>query len=145
MGYEVYRKETDNISRYSITRIIHCLSFFRLYRDPVTAILGTEYTEERAETSEEMGINEPVLVRYGNWLKDFVRGDFGTSYKYKMPVTKLISDKLPVTAYLAIMSLVIIIVVSVPVSVLMARFGKRKISKGFDILNQSVMAIPAFF
>lgn len=114
--------------------------------DPVTAILGTEYTEERAETlREEMGINEPVLVRYGNWLKDFVRGDFGTSYKYKMPVTKLISDKLPVTAYLAIMSLVIIIVVSVPVSVLMARFGKRKISKGFDILNQSVMAIPAFF
>lgn len=114
--------------------------------DPVTSMLGTEYSAERAENlREELGINKPIVLRYVNWVKDFVRGDFGTSYKYKMPVTKLISDKMSVTFYLAIITFIIIVVISIPLGVLMARFGHRKISKGFDILNQSVMAIPSFF
>lgn len=114
--------------------------------DPVTSILGTEYNEERAESlREELGINEPVLTRYVNWLTDFVKGNFGTSYKYKMPVNKLISDKMTVTFYLAIITLIIIVLISIPLGVFMARFGNRKVSKGFDIINQSVMAIPSFF
>lgn len=114
--------------------------------DPVTSILGTEYTPERAEVMrEEMGLNKPAIERYGNWLMDFVRGDFGTSYTYKIPVTKLIGEKMPVTVYLAILTFIIIVVVSVPLAVIMAKFGKKKYSKGFDIFNQSVMAIPSFF
>lgn len=114
--------------------------------DPVTSMLGTEYSEERAESlREELGINKPVIVRYVNWLTDFVKGDFGISYKYKMPVSKLISDKMPVTMYLAVITLIIIVVISIPLGVFMARFGHRKVSKVFDIVNQSVMAIPSFF
>lgn len=114
--------------------------------DPVTSMLGTEYTSERAESLRtELGIDKPVLTRYGIWLKDFVRGDFGTSYKYKMPVTRLIGDKIPVTVYLAVLMFLIIVIISVPLSVIMAKFGKKKIAKGFDIFNQSVMAVPSFF
>lgn len=114
--------------------------------DPVTSILGTEYTPERAEAMrEELGLNKPAIQRYGIWLMDFVKGDFGTSYTYKIPVTKLIGEKIPVTVYLAILTFTIIVVVSVPLSVIMAKFGKKKYSKVFDIFNQSVMAIPSFF
>ena len=114
--------------------------------DPVTSILGTEYTPERAEAMrEELGLNKPAIERYCIWLMDFVRGDFGTSYTYKIPVEELIGEKIPVTVYLAILTFVIIVVVSVPLAVIMAKFGKKKYSKGFDIFNQSVMAIPSFF
>lgn len=114
--------------------------------DPVTSMLGTEYSEERAESlREELGINKPVIVRYVNWLTDFVKGDFGISYKYKLPVSRLISDKMPVTMYLAVITLIVIVIISVPLGVLMARFGHRKVSKVFDIVNQSVMAVPSFF
>lgn len=114
--------------------------------DPVTSMLGTEYSEERAESlREELGINKPVIVRYVNWLTDFVKGDFGISYKYKMPVSRLISDKMPVTMYLAVITLIVIVIISVPLGVFMARFGHRKASKIFDIVNQSVMAVPSFF
>lgn len=114
--------------------------------DPVTSILGTEYTPERAENMrEELGLNKPAIERYCIWLMDFVRGDFGISYSYKIPVTKLIRDKMPVTLYLAVLTFIIIIVVSVPLAVIMAKFGKKKYSKCFDIINQSVMAIPSFF
>lgn len=114
--------------------------------DPVTSMLGTEYSEERAESlREELGINKPVIVRYVNWLTDFVKGDFGISYKYKMPVSRLISDKMPVTMYLAVITLIVIVIISIPLGVFMARFGHRKVSKIFDIVNQSVMAVPSFF
>lgn len=114
--------------------------------DPVTSMLGTEYSEERAESlREELGINKPVIVRYVKWLTDFVKGDFGISYKYKMPVSRLISDKMPVTMYLAVITLIVIVIISVPLGVFMARFGHRKVSKVFDIVNQSVMAVPSFF
>lgn len=114
--------------------------------DPVTSMLGTEYSEERAESlREELGINKPVIVRYVNWLTDFVKSDFGISYKYKMPVSRLISDKMPVTMYLAVITLIVIVIISVPLGVFMARFGHRKVSKVFDVVNQSVMAVPSFF
>ena len=114
--------------------------------DPVTSILGTGYTPERgAELREELGLNSSVPVRYVNWLTDFVRGDFGTSYKYKMPVYKLVGEKLPVTMWLAFITIILIIAISLPIAVLISWFGGRKISKGFDIFNQSVMAIPSFF
>lgn len=114
--------------------------------DPVTSILGTGYTPERArELREEMGLDKPAAQRYFRWLFDFIQGDFGTSYTYKIPVTKLIGEKMPVTLYLAILTFIIIVVISVPLSVIMAKFGKNRYSKGFDIFNQSVMAVPSFF
>ncbi|MDE7432656.1 MAG: ABC transporter permease [Lachnospiraceae bacterium] len=114
--------------------------------DPVTSMLGTEYTSERADSlRKELGIDKPILSRYGYWLRDFVRGDFGISYKYKMPVERLIGDKIPVTMYLAVLTLFLIIIISVPMSVILAKVSKKKIAKGFDIFNQSVMAVPSFF
>ena len=114
--------------------------------DPVTSMLGTEYTPERGEhLREELGLNDPVILRYVHWLADFVRGDFGISYKYKIPVSKLIGEKLPVTISLAVMSLIMIVIFSVPLAIFMSGFGKRKVSRIFDILNQSVMAVPSFF
>lgn len=114
--------------------------------DPVTSMLGTEYTPERAERlRESMGLNKPVLIRYINWLTAFVGGDFGTSYAYSIPVAALIGEKLPITLCLGVISLMIIVVISIPTAIFMAKFGDRKRGKVFDIMNQSVMAIPSFF
>lgn len=114
--------------------------------DPVTSMLGTEYTPERAESlRESLGLNKPVAERYANWLADFVQGNFGMSYTYQIPVAELIGEKLPITLWLGVISLIIIVVISVPTAVFMAKYGNRKRGKLFDIMNQSVMAIPSFF
>lgn len=141
-----FKKVVTLMGTLLLVSIIAFFLFQVVPGDPVTSMLGTEYTPERAELlRDELGLNNPIYIRYFNWLKDFVQGDFGTSYKYKMPVSNLIGEKMPVTLSLAIMTLLIIIIVSVPLSVFMSRFGKGKISGFFDILNQSVMAIPSFF
>ncbi len=142
----ILKKAVTLIGTLLLVSFIAFILFQIVPGDPVTSMLGTEYTQERAEVlREEMGLNDPVIVRYFRWLTDFVHGDFGTSYKYKMPVSTLIGEKIPVTLALAVMSLIMIVAVSIPLAVFMSRFGKRKMSRFFDILNQSVMAIPSFF
>lgn len=142
----IVKKALTLVGTLLLVSFIAFLLFQIVPGDPVTSMLGTEYSEERAESlREELGINKPVIVRYVNWLTDFVKGDFGISYKYKMPVSRLISDKMPVTMYLAVITLIVIVIISIPLGVFMARFGHRKVSKIFDIINQSVMAVPSFF
>lgn len=142
----IVKKALTLVGTLLLVSFIAFLLFQIVPGDPVTSMLGTEYSEERAESlREELGINKPVIVRYVNWLADFVKGDFGISYKYKMPVSRLISDKMPVTMYLAVITLIVIVIISIPLGVFMARFGHRKVSKIFDIVNQSVMAVPSFF
>ena len=142
----IVKKALTLVGTLLLVSFIAFLLFQIVPGDPVTSMLGTEYSEERAESlREELGINKPVIVRYVNWLTDFVKGNFGISYKYKMPVSRLISDKIPVTMYLAVITLIVIVIISIPLGVFMARFGHRKVSKIFEIVNQSVMAVPSFF
>ena len=63
--------------------IVSFLSFFAfsvIPGDAAKSRLGTEGTKEQVEAlQKEMGLDKPVLVRYGLWLKDFVKGDMGES------------------------------------------------------------------
>lgn len=128
------------------------LAFQVIPGDVVTSILGTEATPEReAQLREELGLNDPPVKRYFNWVGDVLQGDLGVSYRYSknmnemMPVAELIGDKLPVTLWLALVSVVLIVLVSIPLGVLWAKSKNRYLDAGFGVLTQVVMAIPAFF
>lgn len=95
------------------------LSF--LPSDPVTAILGTGPRDPQVEADlrEELGLDDPFLVRYGNWLGDALQGDLGESYINRgTKVSDIIADRLPVTAQLAIMAIVIALILAVPIGVI---------------------------
>lgn len=128
------------------------LAFQVIPGDVVTSILGTEATPEREEAlREELGLNDPPVERYINWMSGVVRGDLGVSYRYwknmneMMPVSELIGDKLPVTLWLAVYSLVLIVVVSIPLGVLWAQSKNRYLDAMLNVLSQGAMAVPAFF
>ena len=120
--------------------------------DVVTSILGTEATPEReAQLREELGLNDPPVVRYFRWAGGVLRGDLGISYRYAknmnemMPVAELIGDKLPVTLSLAAISLALIVVVSIPLGVLWARSKNKVLDAALGVITQASMAIPSFF
>ena len=78
------------------------LAFQIIPGDPVLSLLGMEATEGQIEAMrEQLGLNEPLLVRYGNWILGLLKGDFGLSYHYQIPVANLLKDKFPVTFALA--------------------------------------------
>ena len=128
------------------------LAFQVIPGDVVTSILGTEATPEREEAlREELGLNDPPVERYVNWVSGVVKGDLGVSYRYwknmneMMPVAELIGDKLPVTLWLAAYSLLLIVVVSIPLGVLWAQSKNRYLDAVLNVISQGAMAVPAFF
>lgn len=129
--------------------IISFLVFFAfdmIPGDAALATLGTDATPERIEAlREQMGLNRPLLQRYADWLFSFVRGDFGTSYKYNMPVWDMLADKFPITVMMALISFFMIIVVSLPIGIYAVKHQGKWIDRVITVVNQILMAIPHFF
>ncbi|MCQ2525302.1 MAG: ABC transporter permease [Lachnospiraceae bacterium] len=135
-----------------LVSILAFLAFQIIPGDVVHSILGTEATPEREEAlREELGLDRPPVERYLNWGKDVLRGDFGVSYRYSknmnemMPVKELIGDKLPVTLWLALLSVGITVLIAIPLGVLWAGTKNKFLDGVLNVLTQTSMAIPAFF
>jgi peptide/nickel transport system permease protein len=89
--------------------------------DPAKTILGEQATPEAVESlREEMGLNDPFLVRYARYMFYLAHGDLGTSYKTKDPVAKEIWARLPNTAKLAFSSTLVAIALALPLGVIAA-------------------------
>lgn len=100
------------------------LSFLLMYvspGDPVRAmyaVSGSIPSEEVLEqTREELGLNDPFFIQYGNWISNCLRGDFGTSYSKGDAVATLLMERVMPTIQLALLSLVIMVLVAVPIGV----------------------------
>lgn len=129
-----------------IVSLLAFLAFQVIPGDPSTELLGTEATAEaRAELRRELGLDRPVLLRYFDWLTSFIKGDMGTSYSYRMPVADMLSDKLPVTAILTLMSFAFTIILSLPLGILAGSRKSPGLQLGISVLDQIVMSIPPFF
>ena len=100
------------------------LSFLLMYvspGDPVRAmyaVSGSIPSEEVLEqTREELGLHDPFIIQYGNWISNCLRGDFGTSYSKGEAVATLLMERVMPTIQLALLSLVIMVLVAVPIGV----------------------------
>lgn len=78
---------------------------FRYVGDPIESLLGQERTfEDIANLRERLGLNDPFVVQYFNFLWGAVQGQFGISYRAGVPVSQLIGERLPATLELAFVS-----------------------------------------
>ena len=119
---------------------------FEMVGDPVNVILGTNATPEAvAALKEELGLNEPLPVRYLSWLGSFIKGDFGRSYIYRIPVREMLGEKLGITITLTLMGFALTLLFAIPLGVISARMEGSWIDRFLTVNNQIVMAVPAFF
>lgn len=117
--------------------------------DPAEVMLtecGNIPTPELLEqTRHELGLDQPFLVQYGSWLKGMLTGDMGMSYSFKIPVfTKLTACFFP-TLRLAIVSLLLMVVVSVPLGILSAVYQNKWIDYAVRVLAFLGVSIPSFW
>lgn len=121
-------------------------AFSMIPGDPALSKLGTQATESSLNAlREEMGLNRPFLVRFGDWFIHALQGDFGTSYSYNMPVAEMVMDKIPITITMTLMAFVLIVVISIPLSVYTVKHEIGMVDKVIMVLNQVLMAVPPFF
>lgn len=117
--------------------------------DPVRAALGpTASAELVAARRESLGLNDPLIVQYLNYLGGVLTGDFGVSIQSGLPVAETIAQRLPATASLAVLAFVFAVIVAIPVGVAVAvatRRGRgRKLELGFAGTSVFISAIPDF-
>ena len=95
--------------------------------DPALILAGEDRGDPRvlAEIRAELMLDRPLLTQYGHWLWRLLHGDFGFSWRIRVPVGELLLDKLPVTAQLASMSFVIGVLIGVPAGVMSAVWKDR--------------------
>lgn len=83
--------------------------------DPAMILGGDAVTPEQIEAIRvQLGLGEPLWKQYLLWVSSAVRGDFGVSYYYKMPVMELILSRVEPTMVLAFLTLAISILIAVP-------------------------------
>lgn len=86
--------------------------------DPVAKILGGKASDAaRAAMREELGLDDPLLVRYWNWLSGAVQGDFGTSFTTRGAVRDLVEPRLSTTFLLVVMAATLILVIGISLGV----------------------------
>lgn len=113
--------------------------------DPVTAILGNTATEEtRAALTEQLGLNRPWLERYVEWLGAAVRGDLGTSFLSRTPVSELIGQRLLVTVELLVFSQILALALAVPVTIWGAYRPGRALDRAATVSAFGLIALPPF-
>ena len=128
-----------------LVTVLAFVAFSILPGDPTTAFLGVDATDEQiAVLRERLGLDLPLWQRYFDWLGGLVTGDLGESYNYAMPVAELLAGRVGVTAALAAMSFALILVISLPLGILAARYEGGVLDKILTVLNQITMSIPNF-
>jgi len=114
--------------------------------DPATAIAGELATEELVlEVREQLGLDDPILIQYVNYLGRILQGDMGQSIRSRLPVTDEIQVRLPRTLTLALVSLFVSTAIGIPIGVLAATRPNSWFDTGTMILALLGVSMPIFW
>lgn len=114
--------------------------------DPVRTMLGTEADATQIENlRSELGLNRPLYEQYTDWIKGILTGELGHSIRFSMPVKDLLLDRLPVTMSLAVLTLTIVLMVSLPLGMFAVRRQNKLSDVSLSTLTQIGMAVPSFW
>lgn len=114
--------------------------------DPARMILGEQATEESVQMMrEELGLNDPIPVRYFRYMSGVLKGDLGTSYRNKLDVASQVLDRFPNTVLLAVSGMLVAICIGVPVGILSAKRQYTLIDNIATVLGLVGVAMPTFW
>jgi peptide/nickel transport system permease protein len=118
--------------------------------DPLVALFGPEgFTkltdEQRAGFMRELGLSDPIWVQYLAWVKDMARGNFGHSFFRSEDVADMILRRGPLTAEIALLSVVLSWVVGIPVAIVSALRPNTVADSVARFLSILFLAVPGFW
>jgi peptide/nickel transport system permease protein len=113
--------------------------------DPVEQMLGEGAAPGQiADMRHSLGLDQPLIVQYGHYLKGIVLGDFGQSFKFQQPVRRVISERYPATLQLAFLALTICCAIAIPAGVISAHRRGSSTDRAVSVLTLLGLAVPNF-
>jgi peptide/nickel transport system permease protein len=114
--------------------------------DPARVILGQEATPEAYQSLRaELGLDKPIIVQYFTWLGHVMTGNLGISITDRVPVTELISQRLPATVELTIGTFVVALLIAFPAGILAAVRRGTVLDYTSTFVALGGMSIPSFW
>ena len=114
--------------------------------DPCRAALGERATDEICNAyNERYGLNDPIYVQFAIYLGDVLTGDLGESFRFGVPVTDLLIQRLPTTIELAAAALFIAVTVGIPLGIVSAYRHNTKTDVATMIGANIGVAMPVFW
>jgi peptide/nickel transport system permease protein len=92
----------------------------------------------------ELALDQPLPVQYLAWASHVAQGDLGVSYSARLPVTQLIGQRLPVTAQISVLALLLIVVVGIPLGVLSALHKDKAVDQTVRVASLFGISVPNF-
>ena len=117
--------------------------------DPVATMFGEEIgkirPEDRAAIEEQLGLTDPLIVQYGNWLKDIGTGTLGESFWRNDSVVDIIKRRGPLTLEIVILSIIISWAIGLPVGIISALRQNTPLDYIARFFSVVFLAIPQFW
>ena len=132
----------------SVAFTVSIIAFVLLHvaTDPAEALAGElEDVDLVQQLREQYGLDRPLVVQYGDWIAGLLRGDFGESFYWRVPVGDLIVSHAPVTIRLALSSLCVTILVAIPLGMAAAMNPNSVIDRFALSLAVAAQAVPNFW
>jgi peptide/nickel transport system permease protein len=140
----LYRVGSALLTLFLVSAVVFTISGL-LPGDAAQEILGQSATPEQIEAlRHEMGLDHPAITRYFDWLGSLITGDPGMSYVANMPVSEIISDRLPNTLKLAGITAVVSVVIALTIGVVSAINRGGKVDRVLNVVTLSLVATPEF-
>lgn len=96
------------------------------------------------EQRERLGLNDPWYVQYTDWVKGVVQGDFGQSFRYKMPVSELIEQRMINTFWLSLLTLIFTYAMAIPLGIISGRWNDTWLDRAITGYTYIGFAAPLF-
>ncbi|MAG04071.1 MAG: peptide ABC transporter [Acidimicrobiaceae bacterium] len=115
--------------------------------DAINALIPIEAQQDQeyvAQVRAEWGLDDPMLVRYGKWLGDAVRGDLGDSIVTSRAVSSEIAHRIPVTGELMIVTVIFSVLLAVPLGVMSAYREGSRLDQFISGGAQFALSVPGF-
>ena len=139
------RKTLDFATTLLLVTLVTFLTFQLLPGNPALAILGPEADQAQIEAMEiQLGLDQPIPLRYLNWLKGAFCSNLGISYKYNQKVSFLIASALKTTAALSLLALLFTVALGSFFGIVFALNRKKRLWQGLSVVSQIWVSMPSF-
>ncbi|WP_439709890.1 nickel ABC transporter permease [Staphylococcus saprophyticus] len=117
--------------------------------DPIDKILHLDVANVSSDqieaTKAKLGLDQPVIIQYVQWLGQIIQLNFGTSYQTGEPVIKELIYYTPPTLFIAVMTIVVVFVVAIPLGMIAAKYYHTWLDSLIRSVTSFTVSIPSFF
>src|ERR1700751_6436138 len=106
---------------------------------------GFDDPADKANLEKELGLSQPIVVQYFNWITGLFRGDFGYSYVSEKPALQEILTRIPIIARLAGLALLFSASIGIPLGVISAVKQGSRIDYPLRVISLSGLSLPSFW